>query len=67
MKLTFTIRKEIMKPLNNKNYQDPNNFYVDPDYDFSLSRSQNAAAVRVIYTRPTLHSHRASNLAKVPN
>lgn len=36
MKFTFTIGKEIMKPLNNKNYQDTNNFYLDSNYDFSL-------------------------------
>lgn len=35
-KFTFTNRKEIMKSLNNKNYQDTNSFYLDPDYDLFL-------------------------------
>lgn len=39
MKLTFIIRKEITKPLINKNYQDTSNCYIDPNYHFSLSRS----------------------------
>ena len=35
MKLTFIIRKEIMKPLN-KSYEGTSNFYLDPDYFFLL-------------------------------
>lgn len=49
MKLTFIIRKEIMKPLNNNNYQDTSNCYLHPDYYFSLSRSQSASTVYLVY------------------